>query len=65
MLDREAVKGQMSDLRSELNCTTPIIVSKDNDLERLDKGKEKLQQNLDRVRQRIRQVGVILWREGV
>jgi len=42
--DVEALEGQISDLRSQLDCAGPIIVAKDNDLERLDKEKEKLQQ---------------------
>jgi len=42
--DVESLEGKISDLRSQLNRTEQIIVKKDNDLERLDKEKEKLQQ---------------------
>jgi len=43
-LEVEAMETQISDLRSQLDCAGQIIVAKDNDLERLDKEKEKLQQ---------------------
>jgi len=40
----EAMKKQISDLQSQLDRAARIIVAKDNDLDRLDKEKEKLQQ---------------------
>ena len=40
----ETLETQISDLRSQLDRAAQIIVAKDNDLERLDKEKEKLQQ---------------------
>jgi len=40
----EALEGKISDLRSQLDRAAQIIVAKDNDLEQLDKEKEKLQQ---------------------
>jgi len=40
----ETLETQISDLRSKLDRAAQIIVAKDNDLERLDKEKEKLQQ---------------------
>jgi len=46
--DVEARKGNISDLRSQLDRAAQIIVAKDNDLERLDKEKEKLQQAYNR-----------------
>jgi len=42
--DEEALERKLSDLRSQLNRTTQIIVVKDHNLERLAKEKEKLQQ---------------------
>jgi len=42
--DREALEKTISDLRSQLDCAAQTIVAIDNDLERLDKEKEKLQQ---------------------
>jgi len=44
VLDVEAMEAQISDLRSQLDCAAQIIEAKDNDLERLDKEKENLQQ---------------------
>jgi len=38
----ETLETQISDLRSQLDRAAQIIVAKDNDLERLDKEKEKL-----------------------
>jgi len=61
----ETMEGQISDLRSQLDRAAQIIVAKDNDLERLDKEKEKLQQAYNRCKQRMRQIGGILWKEGV
>jgi len=43
--DVEAMQTQISDHRSQLDQAAQIIVAKDNDLERLDKEKEKLQQS--------------------
>jgi len=55
--DVEAMEGQISDLRSQLNRATQIIVAKDNDLERLDKEKEKLPQPYNLGKQSSRQIG--------
>jgi len=63
--DVEALKGKISDLRSQIDSAAQMIVAKDNDLERLDKEKEKLPQAYKRVKLRMRQIGVILWKEGV
>jgi len=61
----EALEGKILDLRSQLDRAAHIIVAKDNDLERLDKQKEKLQQAYNRCTQRMRQIGGMLWKEGV
>jgi len=61
----ETLEEQISELRSQLDCAAQIIVAKDNDLERLDKEKEKLQQAYNRCKQRMRQIGGMLWKEGV
>jgi len=61
----ETVETHISDLRSQLARAAQIIVAKDNDLERLDKEKEKLQQAYNRCKQRMRQIGGMLWKEGV
>jgi len=50
--DVEALEKMMSDLRSQLNRAAQVIVAKVNDLERLDKEEEKLQQPYNRVKQR-------------
>jgi len=63
--DVEAVEREISDLRSQLDCTAQTIVGKDNDLERPDKEKEKLQQGSNRTKQRMRQIGCMRWKEGV
>jgi len=63
--DVEARERTISDLRSQLDCAAQTIVAKDNDLERLDKEKEKLQQAYNRAKQRMRQIGAMLWKEGV
>jgi len=63
--DVEAQEGQISDLRSQLDRAPQIIVAKDNDLERLDKEKEKIQQAYNRCKLRIRQIGGMRWKEGV
>jgi len=58
-------KKVISDLRSQLDCAAQTIVAKDNDLEAVDKEKEKLQQACNRTKQRMRQIGGMLWKEGV
>jgi len=63
--DVEALAGQISDLGSRLDRAAQIIVAKDNDLERIDKKKEKLQQAYNRAKQRMRHIGAMLWKEGV
>jgi len=55
--DVEALERTIADIRSPLDRAAQIIVAKDNDLERLDKEKEKLQQAYNRVKQRMRQIG--------
>jgi len=62
--DVEVLERPTSDLRSLLDHATQIIVRKDNNLEKLDKEKEKLQQAYNRVKQMMRQIGGTLWREG-
>ena len=61
----ETLEEKISELRSQLDRAAQIIVAKDNDLERLDKEKEKLQQAYNRCKQRMRQIGGMLWKEGV
>ena len=61
----ETLETQISDLRSQPNRAAQIILAKDNDLEQLDKEKEKLQQAYNRCKQRMRQIGGMLWKEGV
>ena len=61
----EAMETQISDLRSQLDRAAQIIVAKDNDLERLDKEKEKLQQAYNRCKHRMRPIGGMLWKEAV
>jgi len=61
----QTLETQISDLRSQRDRAAQIIVAKDNDLERLDKEKEKLQQAYNRCKQRMRQIGGMLWKEGV
>jgi len=61
----EVLERTMLDLRRQLDCATEIIVAKDNDLEQHDKEKEKLQQAYNGVKPRMRQIGDMLWREGV
>ena len=63
--DVDALEGKISDLRSQLDPAAQIIVAKDNDLEQLDKEKEKLQQAYNRCKQRMRQIGGMQWKEGV
>jgi len=62
--DVEAMEAQISDLRSQLDSTAQTIVANDKDLERLDKEKEKVQQAYNRTKQRIYQIGAMLWKEG-
>jgi len=63
--DRETFEKTISDLRSQLDCAAQTIVAKATEFERLDKGKEKLQQAYNRTKQRMRQIGGMLWKEGV
>ena len=63
--DVEAMETQISDLRNQLDCAAQTIVAKDNDLERGDKEKEKLQLAYNRTKQRMRQILGLLWKEGV
>jgi len=63
--DVETLKGKIPELRRWLDRAAQIIVAKDNDLERLDKEKEKLQQAYNCCKQRMRQIGGMLWKEGV
>jgi len=60
----EAMERTISDLRSQLDRAVRIIVTKANDHEKLDNEKEKLQQGYNRVKQRMRQIGGTLTREG-
>jgi len=53
----ETMETQISDLRSQLDRPAQIIVAKDNDLEKLDKEIEKLEQAYNRWKQRMRQIG--------
>jgi len=61
----ETLEEKISDLRGQLDRAAQIIVAKDNDLERLNKETEKLQQAYYRCKQRMRQIGGMLWKEGV
>jgi len=63
--DVEALEAKIWDLRNQLDCAAQIIVAKDNDHERLDMEKEKLQQAYNRCKQRMRHIGGMLWKEGV
>jgi len=63
--DVEALEKTISELRNQLDCPAQTIVAKDNDLERLDKAKEKLQQAYNRTKQRMRQIRGMLWKEEV
>jgi len=63
--DVEAMEAQISDLRSQLDRAAQIIVAKDNDLERIDKEKAKLQEAYNRCKQRRRQIGGMLLKERV
>jgi len=55
--DVEAREKTILDLGSQLDCAAQTIVAKDNDLERLDKIKEKIQQAYNRCKQRMHQIG--------
>jgi len=59
----ETLETQISDLRSQLDRAAQIIVAKDNNLERLDKEREKLQQAYNQCKQRMRQIGVCCGRK--
>jgi len=50
---------------ANFDCAAQTIVAKDNDLECLDKEKEKLQRADNRCKQRMRQIGGMLCKEGV
>ena len=63
--DVEALETQISDLPSQLDSAAQMIVAQDNDLQRLGKEKEKLQQAYNRTKQRMRQIGAMLWKGGV
>ena len=60
----EALKGEISDLRSQLKRAAQIILAKDNDFEHLDKKMKKLQQAYNRAKLRMRQIGGMQWKEG-
>ena len=62
--DVEALERQISDLRGQLDAAAQIIVAKDNEIESLNKDKEKLQLSLQQVKQRMRWLGAELWRGG-
>ena len=62
--DIEALERQISDLRGQLDTAAQIIITKDNEIEGLNKDKEKLQISLQRVKHRMRQLGAELWRGG-
>jgi len=62
---REALEKTISDLLSQLDCAAQTIVAKDNDLERPDKEKEKLQQAYNRTKQSMGQIRGMLCKEGV
>jgi len=58
--DVEALEKTISNLQSQVDCVTQTIVAKDNDLERLNKEKEKLQRVYNRTKQKMRQIGGML-----
>ena len=62
--DVEALERQISDLRGQLDAAAQTIVTKDNEIEGLNKDKEKLQISLQRVKHRMRQLGAELRRGG-
>jgi len=49
----EALKQKVSEIRSQLDRAAQVIVTKDKDLEKLDKEKEKLQPAYNRIKQRM------------
>jgi len=61
--DVEAQERPISDLRSQLDRAAQIIVAKDNNLEQLEKEKQKLQKGYNRVKQTMRQIGVCCGRK--
>ena len=63
--DVDALEGKISELWSRLHRAAQIIVVKENDLERLDKEKEKLQQASNWAKQGMRHNGGMRWKEGV
>jgi len=63
--DEEGLARPISDLLRQLDRAAQIILAKANDLEKLDKEKEKLQQAYNRVIHRMHQIGTRLWRAGV
>jgi len=63
--DMEALERIILDLRCQLDRAAQIIVAKDHDVEGLDEEKEKLQEAYNGVKQRMRQIGATLWKEGV
>ena len=62
--DMDTVEKTIWDLATS-NCAAQTIVAKDKDLERLDKEKEKLPLAYNRTKQRMHQIGGMLWKEGV
>jgi len=63
--ERETLEKMIWDVQSQLDCAAQTIVAKDNDLEQLDKEKEKLQEAYNRTKQRMRQNVGMLWKAGV
>ena len=63
--DVEAMETQISDLQSQLNQAAQISVAKVDNLDQLDKEKEKIQQADYQAKQRIHQIGGMRGREGV
>jgi len=61
----EALERTISDPQSQLERATEIIVTKDNDLEKLARQKYKLPQADNPVKQRMSQIGATLRRAGV
>ena len=61
----KALQRQIPNLQSQLDPAAQTIMAKDNDVERLDQDKAIVQQILNRVRERMREGGVTLCRDGV
>jgi len=61
----EALENTMSVLRSQLDHAAHTIVAKDNDLEKFNMEKEKLQQAYNPVKRRMCQIGARVWKKGV